>query len=83
MLSYQVLDAQHHVNKGAVPFVASIIDDPNDGDTKLVIMFEDTGYTAVLSLDRLVDEEDISAKHNQHDAARVEENLRDLLWENT
>ena len=83
MLKLEILDRQFHQNNGSVPFVASIIDDPNDGDTKLVIMFEDTGYTAVLSLNRLIDEEDISAKNNQHNAARIEESLRDLLWENT
>lgn len=83
MLKLEVLDRQFHQNQGSVPFVASIIDDPNDGDTKLVIMFEDSGYTAVLSLNRLIDEEDISAKNNKHNAAGVEEQLRDLLWENT
>ena len=76
-----ILDKQYHSNGSSVPFVAAIVDDPNDGETKLVIMFEEPGHVAVLSLDRLIDEEDISAKHNQHHSERIEERLRDLLWE--
>lgn len=62
--------------------MASIIDDPNDGETKLVIMFEEEGHVAVLSLDRIIDEEDISAKHNaHHHTDKREDTLRELLWE--
>lgn len=63
--------------------MVSIVDDPNDGDTKIVVMFEESGYTAVLSLNRLIDEEDISEKNNKHNSVGIEEQLRDLLWENT
>jgi hypothetical protein len=45
-------------------------------------MFEEEGHIAVLSLDRIIDEEDISAKHNaHHHADKHEDALRDLLWE--
>jgi hypothetical protein len=44
-------------------------------------MFEELGHIAVLSLDRLIDSEDISVKNNSHHADRHEELLRDLLWE--
>jgi hypothetical protein len=82
MLRPSIVDKSYHSNGGAAPFVASIIDDPNDGETKLVIMFEEEGHVAVLSLDRIIDEEDISAKHNaHHHADKHEDTLRELLWE--
>jgi len=82
MLKPSIVDKSFHSNGGASPFVAAIIDDPNDGETKLVVMFEEEGCIAVLSLDRIIDEEDISAKHNSHHHAdKHEDELRDLLWE--
>jgi hypothetical protein len=44
-------------------------------------MFEDDGYTAVLSLDQLIDEEDISEKTNNWDPIKYEERLRTALWD--
>jgi hypothetical protein len=82
MLRPSIVDKSFHANGAAASFVASIIDDPNDGETKLVIMFEEEGHIAVLSLDRIIDEEDISAKHNSHHHAdKHEDALRELLWE--
>lgn len=59
----------------------AIVDDAQSDDTKLVIMFEDDGYTAVLSLDQIIDEEDISEKTNGWNAAKYEEKLKDILWD--
>jgi len=42
-------------------------------------MFEDDEYTAVLSLDRLIESEDIGEK-NSHLADKYEYALRDELW---
>jgi hypothetical protein len=81
MLIPGIVDKEFHPNGSAASFVAAIIDDPNDGETKLVIMFEELGHIAVLSLDRLIDSEDISVKNNSHHADRHEDLLRDLLWE--
>jgi hypothetical protein len=82
MLRPSIVDKSFHQNGSATPFVTAIIDDPNDGETKLVVMFEEEGCVAVLSLDRLIDEEDISAKHNaHHHADKHEDELRELLWE--
>jgi hypothetical protein len=76
------MDKAYHSNGSSAPFVVSIIDDPKDGETKLVIMFDEPGHTAVLSLDRLIDEEDITAKHHSHNnAEKFEDKLRDLLWD--
>ena len=61
--------------------VVAIVDDVDNDDTKLIIMFEDDGYTAVLSLDQLVDEEDISAKTNSWNSLRYERALRGELWD--
>jgi hypothetical protein len=62
-------------------FVVAIVDDAERDDTKLIIMFEDDGYTAVLSLDSIVDEEDISEKTNGWNSAKYENELKDLLWD--
>jgi hypothetical protein len=81
MLKPVILDIDTHANGTASSFTASIIDDPNDGETKLVVMFEEAGHIAVLSLDRLIEEEDIS--HNSHitHADKLEELLRALVAE--
>lgn len=78
MLKPVILDIDAHPNGNALPFTAVIIDDPNDGETKLVVMFEGEGHIAVLSLDRIIEEEDIS--HNSHinHADKLEEVLRAL-----
>lgn len=67
------------MNGTAQPFTIAIVDDPNDGETKLVVMFDEPGHIAVLSMDSLVNEEEIS--HNKHitHADRLEEDLRTLL----
>jgi hypothetical protein len=82
MLKPSIVDKSFHTNGAASSFVVAIIDDPNDGEAKLVVMFEEEGCVAVLSLDRIIEEEDISAKHNaHHHADRHEEELRQILWE--
>lgn len=76
--NFEIIDQSFHENGNSEPFVAAIVDDTQSGDTKLVIMFEDSGYTAVLSLDKLIESEDISEAWN---ADRYERGLRDDLWE--
>jgi hypothetical protein len=81
MLKPVILDIDTHSNGKAASFTAAIVDDPNDGETKLVVMFEQVGHIAVLSLDRLIDEEDISAKSHTNHADKLEELLRALAEE--
>lgn len=81
MLKPVILDIDTHSNGKAEPFTAVIIDDPNDGEAKLVVMFEQVGHIAVLSLDRLIDEEDISANSHANHADKLEEVLRALAIE--
>ena len=69
---------QLHPNGSGLPFKVALVDDPTDGDTKLVIMFEQAGATAVLSLDRLVAGEDISTTYR---GDRYDGLLRDIIWE--
>lgn len=82
MRQYEILDSAYHSNGAAVPFVVAIVDDPDENDVKLVIMFEDDDYTAVLSLDRLEEDEDISERTNGWNGRRYE-TLRDVLWSET
>lgn len=79
MLEPVILAIDTHPNGTASPFTASIIDDPNDGETKLVVMFEQEGHIAVFSLDRLIEEEDISRNSHLNNADKLEEVLRSLI----
>lgn len=81
MSRLEIIQSAYHVNRMGESFVVAIVDDADLDDTKLVIMFEDDGYTAVLSLDALIDEEDISAQTNSWNSAKYEDELRELLWD--
>lgn len=81
MSNLEIIQSAYHANKTGESFVVAIVDDPDTDDTKLVIMFEDDGYTAVLSLDQIIDEEDISTRTNSWVTAKYEGALRELLWE--
>jgi hypothetical protein len=79
MSGLKIVERHYHANGHSAPFYTAIVDDPKDGDTKLVIMFEDPDYTAVFSLDKLIDNEDIS-KNNSYNSERFEI-LRDDIWD--
>ena len=82
MKNLQIVNADYHRNGVAgMPFKVALVDDPYEGDTKLVIMFEAEGHTAVLSLDKLIQDEDISFGSNSFRGDRYEEALRAELWE--
>lgn len=79
MLKPVILDVDVHANGSAMPFKAAIVDDPNDGETKLVVMFDTPGHIAVLSLDCLINEEDISSKCHESRGDKLEDDIRELL----
>jgi hypothetical protein len=81
MADVEILDSSIHPNPEGEQYAVALIDDANDGRVKLVIMFEEEGYTAVLDLDTLLEEEDISAKKHSQLGGRYDFLLRDLLWE--
>lgn len=77
----QILDADYHRNGvSGVGFHVALVDDPNDGDVKLVVMFPTEGHTAVLSLDKLV-AEDIKFGSNSYRGDLYEEALHKELIE--
>ena len=80
MNKLEIVEKYYHSNGNCVPFVAAIVDDPIHGDTKLVIMFDEEDFTAVLSLDTIIESEDISPEENGHEADKYEKNLRHHLW---
>lgn len=83
MKNLQIVSADFHRNGVAgMPFHVALVDDPNEGDTKLVIMFEAEGHTAVLSLDKIINDDDISFGSNSYRGDRYEEVLRPELWDN-
>lgn len=80
-MNLQITDTDFHRNGvGGMPFMVAIVDDATEGDTKLVIMFEERGYTAVLSLDKLIQSEDITFGSNSWRGDHYEAELRDLMW---
>lgn len=76
----EIVSKDFHANGSGAPFVVAVVDDPQNGDTKIIIMFDEQDYTAVLSLDSLQRDEDISAKYNGHDGGKYEQ-LRKDLWD--
>lgn len=78
----QIINAEHHRNGvSGAPFMVALVDDPNEGDTKLVIMFKEQGHTAVLSLDKLIQNEDIGFGSNSWRGDHYEAELRAELWD--
>lgn len=77
----QILNADYHRNGvSGMPFMAALVDDPSEGDVKLVIMFKEPGHTAVLSLDKLIQNEDIEFGSNSWRGDHYEAELREELW---
>jgi len=76
----EIVDMDTHRNgSGGMPFTVALVDDPEQADTKLVIMFEAEGHTAVFSLDKLM-EEDISFGTNSWRGDQYEQALRPEMW---
>lgn len=80
MSEIEIVQSEYHSNGRAAPFYAAIVDDPDNNDTKLVIMFDEPDYTAVLSLDSLLDEEDVSEEVHKSRGDVFDDSLRDILW---
>lgn len=80
MRQIEIVQSSFHGNGRAAPFYAAIVDDPDAGETKLVICFDEPDYTAVLSLDRLLEDEDISAKAHGYPGEVYDDLLREALW---
>lgn len=76
----QIIAADFHRNGvGGYPFKVALIDDANDGDVKVVVMFESGGHTAVLSVPKLMDD-DVEFGSNSYRGDLYEEALRPELW---
>jgi hypothetical protein len=80
MYKPDILDLQQHRNPKGNPYTVAIVDDPNDGKTKLVVMFEGAGDIAVIPLDQLIEEESISEDANDK-ANEIENFIRAALAE--
>lgn len=77
----QIIDMDYHRNGVAgMPFKVALVDDADSGDVKLVIMFEQEGHTAVLSVDKLHEDEDISFQSNSWRGDEYEAVLREEMW---
>jgi hypothetical protein len=77
-----ILAKSHHRNGiGGNPFVVSVVQDDEDGDRKLVIMFDEKYSTAVLSLDKLIWDGTITFGENSYRGDMFDDALRDKLTE--
>ena len=77
----QIIDMDYHRNGvSGLPFRVALVDDANQSDVKVVIMFEAEGHTAVLSLNKLMDE-DISFGSNSWRGDLYEEALRQEMFD--
>lgn len=77
----QIIDMDYHRNGvSGLPFRVALVDDANESDVKVVIMFEAEGHTAVLSLNKLMDE-DISFGSNSWRGDLYEEALRQEMFD--
>lgn len=61
--------------------MVAIVDDTLTNDTKLVIMFDEEDFCAVLSLDAIIESEDVSAETNDWVGHKYEKVLRKHLWD--
>ena len=80
MADIEILDLEWHSTPEGVPFVVAIVDDTFDGEVKLVVLFSEEGSCAVLSLDKL-HEEDISSRVHYQASAHLEGQLRRAIGE--
>jgi hypothetical protein len=78
MLTPDILDLLRHKNPKGNPYTVAIVDDPNDGKTKLVVLFDTPGDIAVIPLDTLIDAESIEERGNSN-ADELETYLRGAL----
>jgi len=76
----EIVRKDFHGNGRAAPFYAAIVDDMDTGEAMLVIMFDEPDYTAVLSLDALVEDDDISAGRHKSRGDIYDDLLRDQIW---
>lgn len=79
-MSLVIVERYYHQNGNCAPFVVAVVDDTDENDTKLVIMFDEEELTAVLSLDTIIESEDVSPEGNSHRADKYDRLLRDHLW---
>lgn len=80
-LNLQIVAQDYHRNGvGGAPFKVALVHDESERDVKLVIMFEQEGHTAVLSLEKLLHHSDIAFGSNSYRGDVYESMLRSKLW---
>lgn len=79
-MGLEIVEKHYHPNGNGAPFIVAIVDDTETNDTKLVIMFDEEDFCAVLSLDTIIESEDVSADANGWNGTKYERLLRRHLW---
>lgn len=80
MENIEIVHKSFHPNNRAAPFFAAIVSSEEEGELKLVVMFDEQDYTAVLSLDALLEDDDISAATHKSKGDIYDDALREALW---
>lgn len=75
-----VSSAYHRNGVGGNPFRVAMVRDDNDGDIKLVVMFEEQYSTAVISLDKIFHEGTIEFGENSFRGDFFDDALRQRLF---
>lgn len=78
MADIEILDLERHSTPEGVPFVVVLVDDTSDGDVKLVVLFQESGTCAALSMDKL-QEENLSTRAHPQRSSYLEERLREMI----
>lgn len=78
-MKVEVLDIALHKFSSGDSFLVAIIDDAGEGDVKLAVSIGPNEPCAVLSLDRII-EEDISTKGSPKRQRGYETKIREVLW---
>lgn len=81
LMALEIVEKHFHSNGNGAPFIVAIVDDTDTNDTKLVIMFDEEDFCAVLSLDTIIESEDVSSEMNGWNGSKYERLLRTHLWD--
>ena len=81
MADIEILDLERHSTPEGVPFVVAVVDSVADGDIKFVVLFQEPGTCAVLSMDRVIEEDLSPRSHSQVGSSNLEKSLREMIGE--
>lgn len=80
MADIEILDLERHSTPEGVPFVIALVDDVEEGDVKLLVLFQEDKSSAALSMDKL-QEEDLSTRAHPQRSSSLVSRVREMIGE--